>query len=58
MAEQVAAGLNWLHLQTPPLLHLDIKPANLLVMADWTVKIADFGMSRFRTDLNAEKYVN
>jgi serine/threonine protein kinase len=31
MAEQVASGLNWLHCQSPPLLHLDIKPANLLV---------------------------
>lgn len=58
MAEQVASGLNWLHLQTPPLLHLDVKPANLLVMADWTIKIADFGMSRFRTDISGEKFVN
>jgi len=54
MAEQVAMGLNWLHLQQPPLLHLDIKPANLLVMADWTIKIADFGMSRFRSNVREE----
>eukprot|EP01125_Pyxidicula_operculata_P006743 TRINITY_DN2312_c0_g1_i2.p1 TRINITY_DN2312_c0_g1~~TRINITY_DN2312_c0_g1_i2.p1 ORF type:complete len:687 (+),score=148.91 TRINITY_DN2312_c0_g1_i2:1201-3261(+) len=47
-ARQIAEGVNWLHKQSPPLLHLDLKPANILLTSDWTVKIADFGMSRLK----------
>eukprot|EP01126_Amoeba_proteus_P042155 TRINITY_DN4577_c0_g2_i5.p1 TRINITY_DN4577_c0_g2~~TRINITY_DN4577_c0_g2_i5.p1 ORF type:complete len:554 (+),score=103.11 TRINITY_DN4577_c0_g2_i5:75-1736(+) len=56
MADEVAAGMNWLHKSKPPLLHLDLKPENLLLMSDWTVKIADFGMSRFRVDIQGENH--
>uniref|UniRef100_A0A6B2L155 Non-specific protein-tyrosine kinase n=1 Tax=Arcella intermedia TaxID=1963864 RepID=A0A6B2L155_9EUKA len=46
ISHEVAQGMNWLHKQN--LLHLDLKPANLLLMEDWTVKIADFGLSRLQ----------
>eukprot|EP01125_Pyxidicula_operculata_P013029 TRINITY_DN429_c0_g1_i1.p1 TRINITY_DN429_c0_g1~~TRINITY_DN429_c0_g1_i1.p1 ORF type:complete len:680 (-),score=140.47 TRINITY_DN429_c0_g1_i1:111-2150(-) len=48
MAREIAEGLNWLHRRDPPLLHLDLKPANILLTESWTIKIADFGMSRFK----------
>ena len=41
------AGLHAMHsMQPAPLVHRDIKSPNLLVGADDTVKIADFGLSR------------
>jgi len=46
MAREIAQGMNWLHKQN--VLHLDLKPANLLCMHDWTIKIADFGLSRLQ----------
>jgi len=47
-AKETALGMNWLHQLKPIFLHLDLKPANLLVDHNWTVKIADFGMSQVK----------
>jgi serine/threonine protein kinase len=45
MARDTALGMNWLHSRNPCLLHLDLKPANLLIDEHGTVKVADFGIS-------------
>jgi len=39
-------GLNFLHTLDPPVLHRDIKGANILVGLDRMVKLADFGCSK------------
>ena len=44
----VAAGMSFLHLDRPPVLHKDLKAANVLVNAQFEAKIADFGLS-FKT---------
>uniref|UniRef100_A0A8C5P990 Protein kinase domain-containing protein n=1 Tax=Leptobrachium leishanense TaxID=445787 RepID=A0A8C5P990_9ANUR len=44
---EVAVGMNWLHNLLPPLLHLDLKPKNILLDEDLHVKISDFGLSKF-----------
>jgi serine/threonine protein kinase len=47
----VAEGLNYLHNNIPgfPVYHGDIKAANIAIMADYTPKILDFGMSKFKS---------
>jgi len=43
----IAAGMTYLHSRTPPLVHRDLKPHNLLIVGEYAnVKIADFGSSR------------
>ena len=39
-----AKGMKYLH--TLGIIHRDLKSGNLLVSNDWTVKVADFGLSR------------
>uniref|UniRef100_A0A0E0IZK9 Beta'-coat protein n=1 Tax=Oryza nivara TaxID=4536 RepID=A0A0E0IZK9_ORYNI len=44
-------GLKHLHVEMkPPIYHLDLKPANILLDNNMVPKIADFGLSRFITE--------
>ena len=36
----------YLHSRAPPVLHRDLKSANLLVDKDWHARLADFNLSR------------
>ncbi|KAJ7338977.1 hypothetical protein JRQ81_012879 [Phrynocephalus forsythii] len=45
---EIALGVNYLHNMTPPLLHHDLKTQNILLDSDFHVKIADFGLSKWR----------
>ncbi|CAG7878231.1 unnamed protein product [Brassica rapa] len=48
MALDIARGMNYLHCCSPPIVHRDLKSSNLLVDKNWTVKVADFGLSRIK----------
>ncbi|VAI28354.1 unnamed protein product [Triticum turgidum subsp. durum] len=50
MALDVARGMNYLHHYSPPIIHRDLKSSNLLVDKNWTVKVADFGLSRLKRE--------
>ncbi|XP_047955104.1 serine/threonine-protein kinase CTR1-like isoform X3 [Salvia hispanica] len=50
MALDVAKGINYLHRLNPPIVHWDLKSPNLLVDRNWTVKVCDFGLSRFKAN--------
>lgn len=48
VAEGVARGMNYLHRHKPvPILHRDLKSANLLLDESLNVKICDFGLARY-----------
>ena len=50
IAAQVAAGLHYAHQRG--IVHRDIKPTNIMVLGDYHVKIADFGIARMGTSLS------
>ncbi|CAN6329429.1 unnamed protein product [Urochloa humidicola] len=50
MALDIARGMNYLHHSSPPIIHRDLKSSNLLVDKNWTVKVADFGLSRLKRE--------
>jgi len=53
MALDICCGMNYLHMGTPPVLHRDLKSANLLVTDSLQVKLSDFGMARLKAHCQA-----
>uniref|UniRef100_A0A8D3AUS0 Protein kinase domain-containing protein n=1 Tax=Scophthalmus maximus TaxID=52904 RepID=A0A8D3AUS0_SCOMX len=47
LAHQVSLGINFLHSLSPALLHLDLKPSNVLLDSYLNVKLTDFGLAKF-----------
>jgi len=52
-ALDAARGMLYLHVSNPVILHRDLKSDNLLVARDWTVKVGDFGLTRFLSEKKA-----
>lgn len=58
IAAQSAKGLAYMHSEiTTPILHGDVKPANILLDEDFVPKISDFGTSRMITNME-ENYTS
>ncbi|XP_048552802.1 putative leucine-rich repeat receptor-like protein kinase At2g19210 [Triticum urartu] len=60
IALESAKGLEYLHTGcSPPLIHMDVKPTNILLNASLEAKIADFGMSKaFKHDKDTHVSTN
>lgn len=45
-AKQLSDVLDYLHTQSPPVIYRDMKPANIMLKPDGTVRLIDFGIAR------------
>ncbi|XP_018081441.1 ankyrin repeat and protein kinase domain-containing protein 1 isoform X1 [Xenopus laevis] len=54
---EIGLGMNFLHSMKPPLLHLDLKPGNILLDSHLHVKISDFGLSKWKENSTRNEYI-
>jgi len=45
---EIAQGVHYIHTQTPPIMHRDLKPPNILMASDGSLKLGDFGLAKVR----------
>ena len=45
-AKQLCDALGYLHMQNPPIIYRDMKPANIMLKPEGNIKIIDFGIAR------------
>lgn len=43
--KQLSAALDYMHTQNPPIIYQDMKPSNIMLKPDGTVRIIDFGIA-------------
>ncbi|AQN68650.1 protein tyrosine kinase (PTK) family protein [Saudi moumouvirus] len=55
MAYQASKGMHFLH--SSGIVHRDLKSLNLLLDSKWNVKVSDFGLTKFRSELNKNKSI-
>ncbi len=56
-AAQLCDALEYLHSQDPPILHRDVKPANIKVTPDGRVKLVDFGLVKLLSSQDKNRTV-
>ena len=57
-AKQLCDALSYLHSQKPPIIYRDMKPANVMLKPEGTIKIIDFGIAREYKEHNLEDTVS
>lgn len=55
---QLCDVLGYLHMQNPPIIYRDLKPANIMLKPDGNIKLIDFGTAREYKTGNQEDTVN
>ncbi|XP_038817817.1 ankyrin repeat and protein kinase domain-containing protein 1 [Salvelinus namaycush] len=57
MVHEVTMGMNFLHSMNPPLLHLNLKPSNILLDDHLHIKISDFGLIKWEEAGNKKEFI-
>jgi hypothetical protein len=55
MALDCASAMLYLHSSDPAIVHRDLKAENLLVSDSWSVKVCDFGLTRFSAQVDTSR---
>ena len=51
LAIDVCLGMNYLHSMSPKIVHRDLKTPNCLVNSSWDIRVADFGLTKIKSEI-------
>ena len=57
-AEELCGVLDYLHMQNPPIIYRDMKPANIMLQPNGNIKLIDFGIAREYKEQNSSDTVS
>lgn len=57
-AQDLCEVLDYLHMQNPPIIYRDMKPANIMLQPNGNIKLIDFGIAREYKEQNLEDTVS
>mgnify|MGYP002387471256 CR=1 FL=1 len=57
MLRDICCGMAFLHSNRPPILHRDLKSPNILVDADFRLKVSDFGLTVLKDTVKGAQIV-
>jgi len=44
LLQEICSAMTWLHKREEKILHLNLKPSNILLSSSWAVKVTDYGL--------------
>jgi len=58
LLQEICSAMTWLHKREEKILHLNLKPSNILLSSSWAVKVTDYGLGHVQNFSDPKRIEN